>query len=313
MVWLLSIDFTTRDAERASASLSSLYDRPDLHDVGPGFRYEQHVRGDGEMTIERYHFGGAVETTAEIPDALVSVQVHSGSFTTRDRGRVPNGSLHGFGMVFNETVEAEFTVVSLPSQVLLRAGLQLEGAERGRLVVTDRAPRPELAGYWADVIDHVHAVTDDETAFRNDIVRAEAFRYLASAAFAVFPLHIDEQATVPTAAAAGGVVRRAAQYVEDHLAEPITLADIAVAARVSPRGLQFAFQRELGTSPMAYVRRARLTEAHHDLVRADPSRGATVASVALRWGFSNATRFSAAYRQAYGRSPSRTLRDDATS
>jgi len=81
---VLQIDYATTDAEAASRSLASLYDQPDIRGVGPGFRYEQHVRGDGEMTLERYHFGGDIETTADIPDALVSVQVHGGRFATRE-------------------------------------------------------------------------------------------------------------------------------------------------------------------------------------------------------------------------------------
>jgi len=307
---VLSIDFETRDAEAASSSLNALYDRPRIRDVGPGFRYRQHVRGDGVMTIERYHFGGLIETTAEIPDTLVSVQVHSGEFSTRDRGQVPNGSLHGLGMVYNDTVDVDFSVVSLPIPVLLQIGLQGAGVERGRLVVDGRAPRPELAGYWSRVIDHVHEVTSDEAAFRNDIVREGAFRYLTSAAFAVFPVHVDTDGYAPVSASASAVVRRAAQFMDEHLTEPITVAAIAAAARVSPRGLQAAFHREVGTSPMAYLRRVRLAEAHRDLIAADASTGETVASVGLRWGFSNASRFAAAYRDAYGPSPSRTLRND---
>ncbi|WP_146247967.1 AraC family transcriptional regulator [Curtobacterium sp. MCLR17_039] len=307
---VLSIDFATRDAEVAATALGALYDRPEIRDVGPLFRYEQHVRGDGVMTVERHHFGGSMETTAEIADTLVSVQVHGGDFAPRGTGGVPNGSLHGLGMVHNDTLDVDFSVVSLPVSVLLGVGLQQQGAERGRLVVDGRAPRPELAGYWASVIGHAHAVTSDERAFGNDLVRAEVFRHVAAAAFQVFPVHIEPDAIVPTSATAGGVVRRAVQYIDDHLTEPISVPDIATAARVSSRGLQSAFQRELGVSPAAYVRRVRLAEAHLELLVADPDAGATVASIGLRWGFSNATRFSTAYREAYGRSPSQTLRDD---
>lgn len=306
---MLSIDFETRDVKAASASLHAFYDRPQIRDVGQGFRYRQHVRGDGAMTIERHHLGGTIETTAELPDALVSVHVRDGVFVPRVRGPVPNGSLHGLGVVHNDTVDVELSLARLPVAVLLSTGLQLQGAEQGRLIVAGRAPRPALAAYWAAVIEHVHQVTDDEAAFRNDLVREEAFRYLAAAAFTVFPVHVDTNRDLPTMAAASAVVRRAAQYIDEHLTEPITVAAVAAAARVSPRGLQSAFHRDTGLSLMAYVRRARLAEAHRSLVTADPSSGATVASIGMQWGFSNPGRFAAAYRNAYGSSPSRTLRN----
>lgn len=308
---MLLIDYATTDAEAASRSLASLYDQPDIRDVGPGFRYEQHVRGNGEMTLERYHFGGDIETTADIPDALVSVQVHGGRFATREQGAVPNGSLHGLGPIANGTTDADFSTVTLPVPVLLRAGLQHEGAERGHLVVDGRAPRPELADYWAAVIDHAHTITADPTTFQNDLVRAETFRHLTAAAFAAFPVHVDADRVVPDTATAGAVVQRATRYMDDHVAEPIGAAEVATAARVSPRGLQAAFQRDLGITPMAYLRRARLAEAHRELLATDPTSGATVSAVALRWGFTNATRFGAAHRDAYGRSPQETLRDDS--
>ncbi|MDQ4118039.1 MAG: helix-turn-helix domain-containing protein, partial [Actinomycetota bacterium] len=58
----------------------------------------------------------------------------------------------------------------------------------------------------------------------------------------------------------------------------------------------------------AELRRARMARAHADLRAGDPTRGDTVATIAMRWGFSNPGRFAAEYREAYGTSPSETLR-----
>ncbi|WP_433652462.1 helix-turn-helix transcriptional regulator [Micromonospora zamorensis] len=86
------------------------------------------------------------------------------------------------------------------------------------------------------------------------------------------------------------------------------MAEIAAAAGVHPRALQFAFRRHLDTAPTNYVRKVRLDRAHRDLQNADPSTGVTVTMIANRWGFTHLGRFSADYRSAYGISPSRTLR-----
>ena len=77
------------------------------------------------------------------------------------------------------------------------------------------------------------------------------------------------------------------------------------------RTLQEGFNRELETSPMAYLRRVRLRHARDALVHADAG-ATTVRSVATGLGFLHLGRFTAAYREAFGENPSVTLRRDAT-
>jgi AraC-like DNA-binding protein len=102
-------------------------------------------------------------------------------------------------------------------------------------------------------------------------------------------------------------LRRAVAYIEDNAHRPISISDIADAAGVSPRALQYGFRRHLDSSPNAYLRRVRLEYAHRELQHADPIVGVTVAQVARRWGFANAGRFATLYRGAYGCSPRQTL------
>jgi AraC-like DNA-binding protein len=103
-------------------------------------------------------------------------------------------------------------------------------------------------------------------------------------------------------------VRRAIAHVHAHLGEPLTSADLAAAAGVSTRALQRGFRRQLDATPTGYVRELRLQRAHEELVAADPAEGASVAEIALRWGFMHQGRFASTYRQRYGVPPSRTLR-----
>jgi len=107
-----------------------------------------------------------------------------------------------------------------------------------------------------------------------------------------------------------GVLRKAVDYIDANAHRPIGLADIAAACNRGPRALQLAFRRTADTTPWAYVRSVRMVRARRDLVRADPRRE-TVLSVALRWGFTNRSRFSAEYRAAYGEAPGATLRRPA--
>ncbi|EMD28080.1 helix-turn-helix transcriptional regulator [Amycolatopsis azurea] len=104
-------------------------------------------------------------------------------------------------------------------------------------------------------------------------------------------------------------VRRAMTYCEEHAAEPVSIGELAMAARVSVRALQLAFRTELGLTPMEYLRRVRLDHVHQDLLAIAQGRAeGTVTDVALRWGFTHLGRFSGLYRDAYGKLPSETAR-----
>jgi AraC-like DNA-binding protein len=83
-----------------------------------------------------------------------------------------------------------------------------------------------------------------------------------------------------------------------------TVASLAAIAGVSVRSLQQGFQAHVGMSPLAYLRRVRLSRVHDELRRGD---GTTVAGAAHRWGFTHLGRFAAAYATVYGVAPSVTL------
>lgn len=102
-------------------------------------------------------------------------------------------------------------------------------------------------------------------------------------------------------------VRRAMEIIEEHAAEPLTVADVAEAVGVSARALQDGFRRHLGTTPVSYLRDVRLDRVRAELTAAAPGT-TTVTDVAYRWGFFHPGRFAAAYRERFGESPSRTLR-----
>lgn len=104
-------------------------------------------------------------------------------------------------------------------------------------------------------------------------------------------------------------LRRAIAYINDNAHRGITLADIAASVGVTPRSVQYMFRRYLGATPLSYLRDVRLDHAHRDLLVGDPSVD-TVTAIACRWGFTHAGRFSNAYKNAFGTTPSRTLRGE---
>lgn len=99
-------------------------------------------------------------------------------------------------------------------------------------------------------------------------------------------------------------VRRAVEFIESHLDDPITVGAIAAAAGVSVRSLQEGFRRTLGVTPTAHVRNLRLDRARADILAGDLS----VTDAAVRWGFTHLGRFARLYRGRFGELPRETRR-----
>ncbi|MGI5499161.1 ANTAR domain-containing protein [Lentzea sp. CA-135723] len=144
----------------------------------------------------------------------------------------------------------------------------------------------------------------------NELVVATATQYLASAVLNAFPTSASgHEPDLAGNDAHAGVVRRAIAFIEANADRPIGLADVAAAARVSPRSVEQAFQRHLGTTPMAHLRRVRLDGARADL-RASGTEDTALGRIATRWGYHRPAAFAAHYRATYGVTPQQTLHDD---
>jgi AraC-like DNA-binding protein len=101
------------------------------------------------------------------------------------------------------------------------------------------------------------------------------------------------------------VVRRAEEYLEAHLAEPIGIRDVVEACGCSTSALYRAFQRYRGFTPNEFLILRRLEAARRKLF--SPSQDDTVASIALACGLPHLGRFAASYKRRFGESPSETL------
>ena len=92
---------------------------------------------------------------------------------------------------------------------------------------------------------------------------------------------------------------RAARFITEHYAEPITAADIAAAAGFSPNYLSRRFREAAGFGVHEYLTFIRLRSAAHELA----STADSVTEVALRCGFSNSNYFKDAFKKQYGCTP----------
>jgi AraC family transcriptional regulator len=104
-----------------------------------------------------------------------------------------------------------------------------------------------------------------------------------------------------------GRLRRVLAYVEEHLAEDITVADLANVACLSIFHFTRAFAGAMGVPPHRYVSRRRLESAKAMLA----TGRASLSEIALESRFSSQSSFTRAFRRATGATPAeyrRTLR-----
>jgi AraC-like DNA-binding protein len=120
------------------------------------------------------------------------------------------------------------------------------------------------------------------------------------------PHSYSEEISAQTRPGSSATIARAVSLVNDRADEPWSSTSLARAVHVSVRGLQEGFKRDVGRPPMRYLRDVRLRRVHSALRGAAPG-GTSVQIVAAHWGFVHMGRFAAAYRAAFGESPSTTL------
>jgi AraC-like DNA-binding protein len=101
-------------------------------------------------------------------------------------------------------------------------------------------------------------------------------------------------------------IKKAEQYICDHVAENISIEELVRVCKVSERALYDGFRRFLHTTPMNYQRSYRMKKVHEDLLEAD--FGQSVTDTVTRWGVTQLGRFSSLYKLVYGQSPSETLK-----
>lgn len=165
-------------------------------------------------------------------------------------------------------------------------------------------------GYGRSLSRHVLAAAasldEPESILLNPTIMRDFEQFIMTALLLSHPHNYSDALQRLERPTAPADVRRAIDYMEAHLDQIVTIADLAKAAGVPGRTLFMHFKQFKGISPMRYLRNARLQRAREALLRADPE--ASVTEIAASSGFSHMGRFSMLYRAQFGESPSQTLR-----
>ncbi|MFW3385587.1 UNVERIFIED_CONTAM: helix-turn-helix domain-containing protein [Kocuria sp. CPCC 205274] len=268
----------------------------------------------GPLTAQRLRLIGWDSSGANDSTGMLCIgHLAHGRFLVRsERTEVTGGPAFLFppGPYAAQWKDVGLSTLTVEAAVVEDYARALTGRTGFRLEFTGHHPRSEThLKYWQAIAGHVvDHVLVNEVAAASPLLLEQSLRSLTHAVLQTFPNTFLAAGTDPDPPEQvhPTALRRAIAYIETHLAEPIGLPEIAAAARLSPRGLQSAFRRHLDTTPMGYLRTARLDAAHTDLLAA--AGGESVGAIAARWGFAHPGRFAAAYRDQYGEAPADTLR-----
>lgn len=121
----------------------------------------------------------------------------------------------------------------------------------------------------------------------------------------LFGFHPEQQDPGEGLQVADPRVRRAMDYLVRLPASEYQLDDICEVAHMSPRGLYYAFKRNLGCTPYSYFRACHLIRVRLSLL-ADAEQRYAIAWHASTHGFRHMSRFAAHYRSLFGELPSET-------
>lgn len=302
----------TRDTIRTCAVAGARAALARTHDVseltleqgGAGFRFEETVVRSERLSLESTSCDGTVSGMVRTGDDVVVTWFKSGRGTIGEH-RAPIGR----PILFHRDAEP-FRWISFQQDTLRidREVVQKVAAERGGWAPQPLVFKPYhvpegamLAAWWLMIRTVATEILEGPAEVTPE--RDEELTVIAAAGLLTAIPHWP--AGEKNASPAKARLARAEAFMLEHATEQLTVQQIAVAAGMSARGLQSAFQRTHEATPLEYLKRIRLQMAQHLLIE-----GATdiVADVARQVGLVHLGRFSAAYQAEFGERPSQTLR-----
>jgi AraC-like DNA-binding protein len=308
----------TRDFDEALASTAGLYDYPmKWRMTGASADFDFRIDGVqlGPLTIGQGTFGTDIDIHVDDLDSSYNILMPmNGIVGARQRDSAVAASARTAALLrpkggFRLAWPGESRVLSVK---IARAALEYEVAGSAGSSI-DVPPSLNLsaglARSWGHMVRLLQREIDDPASLVWRPVMARRWSQLVIGGLAIVMgelLGVEPGRIRP--ALRPRTVKRALEAMHANPAYPFTVAELAAVAGVGPRILQESFRRHLDTTPLTYLRRLRLANAHQQLRLCDP-REVTVADIAFRCGFTHLGRFAGWHRAEYGVAPSEILND----
>lgn len=290
----------------------------DIHrPPGSPFRWKWEIRPRGPMTVicGEALAGGA--TVGGHPPSYVLTTVTRGSIEMTTDGRLvsiargqaaalvnPDSATTTYTAEGTRTCNIRIDRGAITSQATALLGAPVDTPPRfDPLVDLGRGAGPDilrLAGLLSDASAHPEST----------LGAPQVLAHLREALICALLLGLDgtlrQRLERPVSTVDARVVRETAELLAARAAEPISIAEVAVAMGVGLRSLERSFKAERGCTLRDFLRNERLELARRRLLTATP--GTTVTQVLHASGFGHPGEFSRAYCTRFGELPSETLR-----
>lgn len=309
----------TADRDEAESIISELYLPNRLDLSGSAAPLDVKVSGLrlGALTAGRLTYGRRVHLRTDDAQCFhVNIPLRGRAASRSGNSeRVTTGP--GEGLVFSPgapaqiswSADCELLCLMIPRPRLEAELEQLLGRSlRGPLSFDFTADLgAPLGKRWKSVLGLLVDELDHPTALGSDPLMGRHLEALVLDGLLLSQPHSHtDLASARRHVAMSATVKRAVELIEELPGEPWTTVRLAAEVHLSVRALQEGFKRDLGMPPMTYLRQTRLRRARDALQAAD--RGSTtVSAVASSQGILHMSRFAAAYREAFGETPSDTL------
>jgi AraC family transcriptional regulator len=265
-----------------------------------GFRLEQRIDGRAVELVEGYTPSHLV--VMNTGDAVRRDVCEAGKWTS---ARHATGEVMiipaGIPIAMRRSGPAEFTVLSTPPEYL-DAVAGHGGAGRGlepRVVITNE---PLLAQLVTALRDDLRAGSPTGALYGETLGSALAAQLLRA--------HGGARAA-PQRARGGlsdGRLRKVLEYIDAHLAAPMSLADLARMVELGTYHFAHQFKQSVGISPHRHVLQRRI-EWSKSLLR---DTDLPLVDLALRCGFANQSHFAATFRRVTKATPAEYRRSRYT-
>ncbi|HEY0499594.1 MAG TPA: AraC family transcriptional regulator [Kutzneria sp.] len=260
----------------------------------------------GWTSLRLVQFDNAERAELHLPpsDHQSVVLVNSGVHTIESRhGTRWHTADYGPGMIgltapgqptdirWRGTERSLTTHVELPAPLIDRTCVELWGRDAARL------GRPDALAVEDPVLSSV--IDALCTAARNGV--DEFYAESAATFLAAHLLTVHVGAPPPRELGREDQrVRRAAGFIREHHQQPLTLAEMAAVADLSPFHFLRVFKAATGQTPYRFLTKVRVDRARRHLAR----RELSITEIAHLCGFASPSRLTAAFRSETGMSPS---------
>ena len=312
---LLNVDRRGLAVDEAVAFYERVYASDDIHIGEPstdGFTWRYRAVGDDDVTIGTSAVAARRWGTINPRRDYVLAWASAPGITLDTGSDDPIPMLPGVPVMYPAGRAFRFDAQPTSQQVVRFSGEFLESVAAARLGDLP-APLRFTRDVAPDAMQALRTVVNASARELLDPATDRARRTALNLQIAeVVVVAFDARPAPPDFLDSEGpaTMRLAQEWMVANARRPITITDVSVASCVAVRSLQASFQRHTDMSPMQFLRRVRLHRIRAELVAADADT-TTVAQVALAWGIGHLGRFSGSYAEAFGESPSTTLRRSA--